>query len=269
MPDALVESSPAESPILPYAVPEVGRRFDALTIVAVTCALISPVLAVSAYAHGSDVLLILVPVLAVAAIVLGKVAHKRLHGNDPRDSVAGYASRLGTIELGLVVFLVVVSLFLPHLGASRESANRKKCASNMELIGDAIKQYACSNGGQYPAGLDVLVLEGRLKAESIVCPSSNHETAPGQTSEEVVQHIRSSQNYCSVVYLGAGLTTGSVSSSRVVAYEYVENHEKDGIHVLHGDGKVWWWEKDDAAYIITELKAGQNPPNMRSRVRMW
>jgi competence protein ComGC len=269
MPDAPIEPSPAESPVLPYAVPDGGRRFDAMSIVAVTCALMPPVLAVSAHVHRSEVLLMLVPVLAIAAIVLGKVAHKRLHGNDPRDSVAGYASRLGTFELGLVALLMLASLFLPHLGASRESANRKKCANNMELVGDAIGQYARSSGGQYPAALDVLVLEGRLKAESIVCPSSNHERAPGQTVEEVVQHIRSSQNYCSVVYLGAGLTVGSVSASHVVAYEYVENHEKEGIHVLHGDGKVRWWEKDDAAYIITELKAGQNPPNMQSRVRMW
>jgi competence protein ComGC len=269
MPDAPVESSPATSPVLPYAVPESRRRFDALTIVAVTCALLAPVLAVSVNVHRSSVLLMLVPVLAIAAIVLGKVAHKRLHGNDPRDSVAGYASRLGTIELGLVVLLMFVSLFLPRLGASRESANRKKCASNMKLVGDAIEQYARSNGGQYPAGLDALILEGRLRAESIVCPSSNHETAPGQTAEDVVQHIRSSQNYCSVVYLGAGLAAGSVSASHVVAYEYVENHEKEGMHVLHGDGKVRWWGKDDAAYIIAELKAGQNPPNMQSRVRMW
>lgn len=269
MPDAPIESSPAQSPVLPYAVPEARRRFDVPTIIAVTCALLAPVLAVSANVHRSGVLLTLVPVLAIAAIVVGTVAHKRVHGNDPRDSVAGYASRLGTIELCLVVLLMFASLFLPHLGASHESANRKKCASNMELIGDAIERYARSNGGQYPAGLDVLVLEARLKAESIVCPSSNHERAPGQTVEEVVQHIRSSQNYCSVVYLGAGLTAGSVSASHVVAYEYVENHEKEGIHVLHGDGKVRWWGKDDAAYIITELKAGQNPPNMQSRIRIW
>jgi hypothetical protein len=43
-------------------------------------------------------------------------------------------------------------------------------------------------------------------------------------------------------------------------YEPPENHGNGGMNVLWGNGKISYVSKESAAQIISELKAGHNPP---------
>src|SRR3982750_4076803 len=59
----------------------------------------------------------------------------------------------------LVIGGMLISILLPSLCRSSETANRVKCASNLRQIGQAIALYAQAHAGQYPPSLAVLPAE--------------------------------------------------------------------------------------------------------------
>ena len=47
---------------------------------------------------------------------------------------------------------------------------------------------------------------------------------------------------------------------QVAIYESDANHNKDGLHVLFGDGRVQWKDQCEALRILSKLNSGQSPP---------
>src|SRR4051812_11023414 len=66
----------------------------------------------------------------------------------PRDGRKGFT----LIELIVLVLIVVggISILMPSLCKSRETANRVKCAANLKQIGNGLMLYANENRGALP-----------------------------------------------------------------------------------------------------------------------
>jgi prepilin-type processing-associated H-X9-DG protein len=170
----------------------------------------------------------------------------------------------------LVIGGMLVSVMLPSLCRSRETANRVKCASNLRQIGQAIGHYAQDHGGQYPASLAVLPSVEEIGAEVMICPSSNDERSVATNTAEVVAELSAAEanspghKHCiSYVYIGRALTRDTATATSLVAYEPLENHDGDGTNVLFGDGHVEFvskqgWPKiaGDAGIAIAQRPGG-------------
>jgi type II secretory pathway pseudopilin PulG len=72
-----------------------------------------------------------------------------------------------------------ISVLLPSLCRSSETANKARCASNLHQIGLAISMYADNHGGRYPDSFAALLENEQLSPAVFVCPSSNDEAADG------------------------------------------------------------------------------------------
>lgn len=57
------------------------------------------------------------------------------------------------IELLTVIAVigVLTAILIPAIGATRQSAQKAKCASNLRQIGQAISLFAMNNKGYFPA----------------------------------------------------------------------------------------------------------------------
>ncbi|MGE5612056.1 MAG: hypothetical protein ACM359_22605 [Bacillota bacterium] len=141
--------------------------------------------------------------------------------------------------------------------SSKDTGQRFKCDSNVRQIGQGIMSYAINNAGQFPDHMGLLITREGLNAEVFVCPASKDVVAPGQPAQQVSK--LSMPGFCSYIYLGAGLKA-PVPLDTIIAYEPLENHKKQGMHVVYGDGHAEWMGAKEAERIIKELKAGHNPP---------
>ena len=164
--------------------------------------------------------------------------------------------RAGGVVLWLVVGAVAVvggiTLLLPTLCKSRESANLVKCSSNLHQFGQAIDLYQHDHGGVYPASFQTILATEKVTPAVFVCPSSNDEPAePGMSL--------STPHRCSYVYCGAGLTDKTVKADTVVAYEPPANHDDQGMNVLYGDGHAEWVGGKSGADLFKKLKATTQP----------
>jgi len=169
-------------------------------------------------------------------------------------------SRNGFI-LGCVALLMVpVSASLgPTCCYPVARVNRVKCQSNLRSVGQGLLLYANDHGGQLPPRLGLLIAAADLRPEVFVCPSSGHQQANGVTTEEIAADL-ATPGRCSYVYMGAGMTSSSITVNHILAYERLDYHEGDGAHFLFGDGHVEWRNATDAKKWIKQLKSGVNPP---------
>lgn len=156
----------------------------------------------------------------------------------------------------VVIGGMLISVLLPSLCRSGESANRIKCASNLRQIGQAIALYAQDNGGQYPPSLAVLLAHEDITSDVMVCPSSNDERSLAADSARAVDELTAAETnasghkHClSYVYAGRGLNVKTMPPTAVVAYEPLNNHGGDGTEVLFGDGHVEWIGKQTWAQM--------------------
>jgi prepilin-type processing-associated H-X9-DG protein len=145
----------------------------------------------------------------------------------------------------LVVGGMLISVFLPSLCRSRETANRIKCASNLRQIGQAITLYAQEHDGHYPPSLAVLPSVEDLSAEVMTCPSSNDEKSTATDAAGIVADLTAAETNApdhkpclSYAYTGQALTEKTATQTTIVAYEPLVNHGDDGANVLFGDGHV-------------------------------
>ncbi len=208
-----------------------------------------------------------VPVLpGIASIVCGAIGLRKTR--DPAVTGKGLAIAglvLGALNLlGWGAYIALVSaIMLPSLGRARQTANQVKCASNMRQIGMAILLYSNENGGAYPNSLDQLLLTQDVTSEIFVCPSSGDTKATGANPQAVAADMASGK-HLSYVYVGKGMTDNTVLSDAqfvVVAYEPLTNHTNAGTNMLYADGHVDFVPKAQAAPMIKQIEAGQNPPS--------
>ncbi len=150
----------------------------------------------------------------------------------------------------IVIGAMLISVMLPSLCRAREPANRIKCASNLRQIGQAIWQYAQANSGHYPPSLAILLKQGDLATDVMVCPSSNELPASATDAAGAAKELETAEknedgheSCLSYIYVGRGQTIATVSENTIVAYEPMDNHNDAGTNVLFGDGHVEWMTK--------------------------
>lgn len=97
----------------------------------------------------------------------------------PRSSAMPVLLIVGLVFLGLLAVVgVLAAMLLPALGAVKESANRKKCTSNLKQIGLGFVLYQQKNRDQLPAFDGERTLQalhdGRMLMDPAVyrCPSA-------------------------------------------------------------------------------------------------
>jgi len=172
----------------------------------------------------------------------------------------------------VVVGVMAISVLLPSLCGSSETANRVKCANNLRQIGLAITLYAHENGELYPPSLAMLLASEDLTPNAMVCPSTNDEQSRAADTTGIVVDLEAAETNApghkdclSYVYAAHGLTTNTMSGTAVVAYEPLDNHGGDGTNVLFGDGHVEWinkqtWLKMAPAAGVAALKSSSSRP---------
>jgi prepilin-type processing-associated H-X9-DG protein len=169
------------------------------------------------------------------------------------------------LGLGVIMCGCMVSILLPSLNRAREQANRIRCASNMRQIGQAIQTYANANRGEFPDTLERALVSADLDSIVFVCPSSADDRAPGADAKAQAANL-SKGGHLSYVYVGKGMNVVSSpggTSSAVVLYEPLTNHNNDGTNVLFADGHVEFFGKGQAQKLIADVQAGANPPNVK------
>jgi prepilin-type processing-associated H-X9-DG protein len=144
--------------------------------------------------------------------------------------------------VGVGGFMLLVSILLPNLCGSRETANRAKCASNLHQIGLAILLYQQDHGGAYPDTLGRLAETEQIGAAVFVCPSGNDAASPSNQPAELAADVDAGpdQHHCSYLYLGRGLTAKTATATTPIVFDAPEDHNDDGVNVLYGDGHVDW-----------------------------
>jgi prepilin-type processing-associated H-X9-DG protein len=147
---------------------------------------------------------------------------------------------------------LLVSILLPSLNRARETANRVKCGSNERQIGMAILLYSNENRGKYPPDLGSLVKTQEISPQVFVCPSGDTPPPPPFANlDEAAKWVNEHSDY---IYVGAGMNS-SVGAEVIVLYEKPDDHGKQGINMLYGDGHVEWNQMSDAMRLIEKQKA--------------
>jgi hypothetical protein len=228
------------------------------------------------YASGADVksnplaiaslicgCLLCVPFLpGIASIITGAIGMRKT--KDP--AVTGKGLAIAGLVLGILNVLLwgayfgfILAIMVPSMGMARGAANRVKCASNLRQIGQAIMLYGNENGGAYPDTFEQLILTQDVTADVFVCPESNDTKATGVDTQAIAKDMATG-GHVSYVYLGKGFTEKTVTPQTVIAYESLANHGGTGMNVLMGDSSVNFVAAAQAATLMKQLQAGQNPP---------
>jgi prepilin-type processing-associated H-X9-DG protein len=254
-------------PVLDYARPDLNVKTNMPVIVAVCCIFALAVILVGGLLFGetrSVFIIELAIVLALLcspplAIILGVRGIRNAHWNGGKGR-SGAIVELCLGLFGLVVLLA--SIFLPYFDGMGpgDRPNRVKCASNLKGIGTCVMLYLNDHPGPLPPDFGPLIIETDMTSQMVVCPSSGDEPAEGADPKAVVQTMLNEKGHLSFIYLGKGMTAKQLTPQIALAYEPLTNHAGEGINVLYGDGHAQWFDKKQAAHVIAELQAGQNPP---------
>ena len=143
------------------------------------------------------------------------------------------------VVFGVGLFFTIL---VPTMCESRPAANRIKSASNLRQIGIGLTAYARGHGGVLPGDFAQLVQDQDLTSDVFLSPSGDlTDRATGATPAEWGRKIVDEPaKYCSYRYVAAGRRPADLRPDAVLAYEPVQNADKDGIHLLYADGHVDW-----------------------------
>jgi prepilin-type processing-associated H-X9-DG protein len=135
-----------------------------------------------------------------------------------------------------VVVALLLAMLVPPLNRAREQSRRTTCANNMRQLGQAMMIYASVNGGRFPDRLERLL--SYVPSSAMVCPSTSHTAAAGQTPQLQAVDLAKG-GHLSYVYVGDAYVTNAPlnPATTIVLYEPLANH-RDGIDVLYADGHV-------------------------------
>jgi predicted Zn finger-like uncharacterized protein/prepilin-type processing-associated H-X9-DG protein len=185
-----------------------------------------------------------------------------------RESRAGgRGMAVAGLVLGIVTLLAApiwIAILLPAVSRVREQNNRVKCAADMRTLAQAMLMYANANGDQYPDSLEgLLKTDPSLSPAVFVCPSSD-KTPPDNSSPQKFAADIASGQHTSYIYLGKGLNVREPADT-VLIYEPLEDHAREGMNVLFGDGHVQFLDRYQSQTILDERAAGTSPVRYPSR----
>lgn len=179
----------------------------------------------------------------------------------PKDHVPGGCSARAVFwaAFGTTAGLVLLALIiLPQLGGTKERTKRLLCASNLRQIGQGIWVYR-NDHRVWPQTFAEILIGGDMNPETFTCRSSDARKVPDLTPQEAARSL-TNPKHCSYIYFPPPADAGDVDAEAVLAMERMENHESQGMSILFGDGHVEWCSATWAQFILSELKAGHNPP---------
>ena len=102
----------------------------------------------------------------------------------------------------------------------------------------------------------MLVADGSVPAELLVCPSSPDTAATGKTPADYAADVAKG-GHQSYVYIGKGLTM--TPPRKLLAYEPLSHHEGAGSNVLYSDGSVQFLNKAAAIGDVPQLAPATQP----------
>ena len=194
---------------------------------------------------------------AILALLAGIVGLRLTVRQDRAGKAqAWFGAIFGGAVLGLLAWGAIQDV---RFGNVMERDERVRCQSRVRQVEQGLLLYANDHGGQFPPRFDPLISEEDISTEVFICPSSNDERAVGATLQQKLADFKT-PGHCSYIYLGAGMTTGTVTKDFVLAYEPLENHEGKGAHFVFGDTRAEWRDAKEARGIIEQVKNGVNPP---------
>ena len=141
---------------------------------------------------------------------------------------------------------------------SRRLANKIKCRSQLQQIGQALEIYANEHGGYRPvdqADFVRVMTVSDVVPELFVCPSSTNEAARGTdwAKQLGVPDVHGDDHlsyiYCEPTILGPD------GKHRARMDESFENHDSEGLNVLYENGVVEWVDQKDADIWFAGIKA--------------
>lgn len=182
------------------------------------------------------------PILGIVAIVLGIVALSRSSAEPQRYGGRGMA--IGGIVCGGASFftgMLLLSILLPSLSRARELSKRLVCAANLKGIGTTVILYANEEPSSFgPPSLNLLVNQGDITREQLICPANEAGTA----------------NY---VYIPQTVKFDDPQADHtVLAYEPKSNHEDEGGNILFADGHVTFVKVPEYDHLVAGAGSG-NP----------
>ncbi len=151
-------------------------------------------------------------------------------------------------NMSMVQYGVMAGMMVPAMGASKERAERVKCASNLRQIGQGVMLYQNDNK-KYPTTLGDL-FETDLNAEVFLCPDSG-KAIPADIARDKKKYAEWVNANSDYVYLGATMKAAD-PAERILAYEKLENHNGEGVNILYNDGHVEWMMQEGAKKAIEE-----------------
>ena len=180
--------------------------------------------------------------------------------SNPKRRTTPLAWALAAVFTALTMFLAIGSL-APMGRYSRPAGNRVQCSFRLRQMGQTMQLYANDHQGRYPDTMGELLEEG-LTPAMFVCPSSSDSPPTGATTQAMAVNVHAG-GHLSYLYLGKGLT-GTPPPTMILAYEPLANHQNQGMNVLFGDGHVTFITPPAAMTMLAELKAGHNPPRVKT-----
>jgi len=123
-----------------------------------------------------------------------------------------------------------------------------KCASNERQIGMAMLMYANDNKGSYPPDLGTLILTQDITTDQFICPSGDTSKPKELATMQPPQVADWVNKHADYVYAGAGLRNDT-PAELVVLYEKPDDHSRDGMNCLFGDGHVEFVRLDDPRLV--------------------
>ena len=163
-----------------------------------------------------------------------------------------------TVLIGLfAVGLLVAGLAVLAVQAVKITTVRINSASNLRLIGQALKLYA-DKWGVYPPSFDELLMTQDITSASFINPGGINTRARGPTTRHVIADLHAG-GHLSYVYCAAPLTPGGPAGT-VLAFEATSELHDGGRNFLHADGHVEYLNATAATHAMNELASGHNPP---------
>jgi hypothetical protein len=245
--------------VVEYQTATMRASHNALATLAFAASLIciAEVVVVPARVGDGDIGFWIVIVGAITAIVAGILGVRFAEKNDRGGKArAWFGLILGGIFLGLWLWGIAnVAIY----GDRRERENRVSCQFHMRMIGQGLMLYASEHGGQFPKQFAQLISDADINPEIFNCPATPDQKAVGQNMQQILADF-GKPGHCSYIYLGAGMSTSTVTKDSVLAYEPLEHHEGTGAHFVFGDFRAEWRNAKEARKMIDQLKSGVNPP---------